>query len=110
MIQHPGRALPGTTVFKTALLNDIPAMTDPLGRHWDMPPNMREVVMDDTHVWLTKAQVRALPEYSSSYPSGTYDGKCWMRDGGDQQWLCWYYPSPKPKTINIGSRIIVITN
>jgi hypothetical protein len=110
MIQHPGRALPGTTVFKTALFNDIPPMTDPLGRHWHMPLNIREVAMDDTHAWLTQLEVDALPEYSTSYPSGVYDGKCWLRDEGVAKYLCWYGPHPEPKKCSINFRSIITVN
>jgi len=107
-IQQPGRSLPGTAVHKTAQFNAIPPITDPLGKHWRMPDNIREVPMDDEFAWLTEQQVQQLPEYSSSYPSGHYYGKCWKRDDGNGGfWLCWYYPNPKPNTISIGSRIII---
>ncbi len=85
----------------------IPLMTDPLGRHWRQPADIRKAPMDETHVLLTPRQVAGLAEYSSSYPSGTYDGKCWLRDGGDVRWLCWYQPHPQPGKIGIGFRIIL---
>jgi hypothetical protein len=90
------------------MYNEIPAMTDPLGKHWKQPADIREAEMDDTHVMLTKRQFDQLKEYSSSYPSGCYDGKCWKREGHDMWWLCWYHPHPKPDTIGIGSREILI--
>lgn len=85
----------------------IPAMTDPLGRHWPQPSDIREAPMDDKHVLLTRRQIAGLPEYSSSYPSGTYDGKCWMRDNDSVRYLCWYQPHPTPGKIGIGHRIIL---
>lgn len=85
----------------------IPQMTDPLGRHWRQPSDIREAPMDDKHVLLTAHQIAGLPEYSSTYPSGTYDGKCWKRINGDGQWLCWYEPHTMPGKIGIGNRIIL---
>jgi hypothetical protein len=85
----------------------IPPITDPLGRYWNQPTDIREAPMDDTHVLLTARQIDGLCEYSSSYPSGTYDGKCWLRANGDTRWLCWYHPHPQPGKIGIGSRIIL---
>lgn len=107
MIGRPGFSLPFQTVFGTGATNDIPEMTDPLGRHWRMPAGMRHVLMDKTHARLTARQLRDLPEYSSSYPSGTYDGKCWKRINGDAAFLCWYHPCAEAGMIGIGSRLIV---
>lgn len=109
-IAQPGRALPMTTVFTTSTYNEIPAMTDPLGKHWRQPAGLREAEMDDTHVMLAQHQVDGLLTYDSSYPSGCYDGKCWLRNGEDVQWLCWYYPHPAPNKISIGFREIIIIN
>lgn len=58
----------------------IPAMTDPLGRHWQQPQDIREAPMDDLLVLLTPAQFEGLSEYSTSMPSGVYPGKCWRRN------------------------------
>jgi len=88
-------------------LNTIPAMTDPLGRHWRQPYNIRQAPMDDTHVLLTPAQVNELMEYSSTYPSGTYDGKCWKAEQDNELYLCWYHPSPNPGKIGIDYRLIL---
>ncbi len=92
-------------------LNSIPPMTDPLSRYWDQPFDIRQALMDDTHVLLSSAQVAQLKNYSSSYPSGTYDGKCWKREQTNGWVLCWYHPHSKPNTIGIGSRLILeLTN
>jgi len=90
----------------------IPLMTDPLGRHWRQPADIRQAPMDETHVLLTPYQVAGLSDYSRSYPSGTYDGKCWKREGEDNAgapfwYLCWYQPHPQPGKIGIGFRIIL---
>lgn len=90
----------------------IPQMTNPLGRHWRQPADIRQAPMDDTHVLLTPRRIAGLPEYSSSYPSGTYDGKCWKRYGEDGEgqafwYLCWYQPHPTPGKIGVGFRIVL---
>lgn len=57
----------------------IPEMTDPLGKHWQQPRDIREAPMDDKIVLLTPRQFEGLSEYSTSEPSGVYPGKCWRR-------------------------------
>jgi hypothetical protein len=109
VIAVPGYSLPTTTVHLTQNPhNEIPPMTDPMGRSWRQPADIRLAPMDDTHVMLTRRQVDALPEYSRSYPSGTYNGKCWLRDGEDVQWLCWYKKHADPTKIGIDYREILI--
>ncbi|TWI65193.1 hypothetical protein IP91_02600 [Pseudoduganella lurida] len=85
----------------------IPLMTDPLGRHWQQPADIREAPMDDMHVLLTPRQIDGLLDYSRSYPSGTYDGKCWKREGEDCWYLCWYEPHAQAGKIGIGYRTIL---
>lgn len=85
----------------------IPEMTNPLGLHWRQPSDIRDAPMDDLHVLLTAQQFNGLAEYSTSYPSGTYDGKCWKREGEDQWYLCWYHPHIQPGKIGIGFRLIL---
>ncbi len=87
--------------------NAIPVITDPLGRHWPQPLGLRQAPMDDTHVLLTAGQVAELREYSYSYPTGTYEGKCWKRKQEGGWCLCWYQPHPEPNRIGIGHRIIL---
>lgn len=85
----------------------IPAMTDPLGAYWDQPTDIRLAPMDATHALLTQHQVDGLLDYSRSYPSGTYDGKCWKHKGDECWYLCWYQPHATPGKIGIGSRVIL---
>ena len=82
-------------------------MADPLGQRWRQPIDIRLAPMDDTHVLLTPQQVDGLLDYSHSYPSGTYDGKCWKRESDECWYLCWYEPHSQPGKIGIGSRIIM---
>lgn len=60
-------------------MTDIPEMTDPLGKYWHQPKDIREAPMDDKLVLLTPRQFDGLNEYSTSLPSGVYPGKCWKR-------------------------------
>jgi hypothetical protein len=106
-------AAPALCVAVPTARNVIPEMTDPRGKHWQQPADIRDADMDSTFVRLTQRQVADLPEYSSSYPSGMYDGKCWLREGEDEEertvrWLCWYEPHSDPKKIGIGFREISI--
>lgn len=75
----------------------IPAMTDPLGRHWQQPIDIRTAPMDDTHVLLYPSQFDGLVEYSTSIPSGVYPGKCWRTQLRDGSWIMrWYGEHPDP--------------
>ncbi len=68
----------------------IPVMDDPLGKHWEQPKDIRSAEMDDTHVLLTFRQMMGLHEYSSTFPSGVYPGKCWKRLQKGTWLLVWY--------------------
>lgn len=92
-------------------MNIIPEMTDPLGKYWEQPKDIREAEMDDTHVLLTQAQFDGLHDYSASLPTGTYDGKCWRAFGGrkDPNWhLGWFHPCDIVGQIGIGWRRIPV--
>lgn len=75
----------------------IPAMTDPMGRHWRQP-DPSAILLDYTHALMTSAVFKQLPEYSGSVPSGVYPGKMWRRHDGIfdrnatcRRWLlCWF--------------------
>jgi hypothetical protein len=99
----------------------IPAMTDPLGKHWDQPKDIREAPIDGTHVLLTRQQFEGLSEYSATFPSGVYPGKCWKRHepgptlpgerrrvGLSRWFLMWYGESHDPKLCSINHREIRI--
>jgi len=71
-------------------MNAIPIMTDPLGKYWKQPLDIRSAPMDGTHVLLSMRQFKELLEYSESFPSGVYEGKCWRRQEPSTWFLCWY--------------------
>lgn len=98
-------------------LNAIPPITDPMGKHWDQPP-LSAIEIDDAHALMSDATFKALPEYSSTIPTGVYPGKMWRRHDGlldqrckpsDRQWLlCWYGESDEPDACSINSRKVLI--
>lgn len=67
----------------------LPRMTDPSGRGWRQPPNLRDRVrIYETHATIDEADWLALPNYETSKPTGVYAGKAW-RCG---RYLRWYGP------------------
>lgn len=101
------------------MTNKIPQITDPLGRHWQQP-SPEKIAIDETHALMDYATFAALADYSSSIPSGVYDGKMWRRHDGifDRrfldsgvipEWLLmWYGPSDDPGKCSINSRKILL--
>lgn len=73
--------------------NEIPPMTDPLGKHWKQPKT-EDILIDDTHAVMGLDAFDALENYSHSQPSGVYPGKMWRGWGSDENgifwWLRWY--------------------
>jgi hypothetical protein len=85
----------------------IPEMTHPLGQHWDQPKR-EDILIDREGRALVSTRVfKALPEYSSTIPTGVYEGKMWRRHEGDRWFLCWYGPSDKPDQCSINARILL---
>lgn len=73
--------------------DQIPVMDDPLGRHWRQPSGLRErVTLDATHALVEERDFVALPEYSTTIPTGVYPGKAWRRQEGLTWLLCWFGP------------------
>lgn len=65
----------------------LPRMTNPLGKHWRQPPDLRDRVgVYETHATIAEPDWLALPRYDSTLPSGVYAGKAWRRG----PFLCWY--------------------
>jgi hypothetical protein len=90
-------------------MNAIPPMTDPLGKYWEQPPDIRGALMDDTHVILRPDQLAGLHEYSTSIPTGVYPGKCWKRWGKGVWVLVWFGDVPsKPDQCSINWRTVLI--
>ncbi len=78
------------------MTHPIPAMTDPLGRHWKQP-RRDQIEIDCNHALMPRSAFDQLLEYSATTPSGTYPGKMWKAHLPDGRgWaLRWYGPSYK---------------
>ena len=93
---------------------------DPLSRGWHQP-NADELLIDDTHVIMTRKFFDQLHDYSLSQPTGAYQGKMWKkqrweveeRDGQRyRKWLgiwvlCWFGPHPDPGYVSNNYREIL---
>lgn len=87
----------------------LPAMTDPLGRHWQQPKR-ENVLIDDRHACCTRADFDLLPEYSATIPTGAYVGKMWKRRQPDRWLLCWYAPADKPDHVVVHWRELIVVD
>jgi hypothetical protein len=94
--------------------NVIPPMTNPLGKYWTQP-GLDEVVITDKTATMTQDAFDLLHEYSSSMPTGAYEGKMWKArrfflPGGEFEWaLIWYgYSKIGPGYVSNNYRGIVI--
>ena len=97
--------------------NFIPFITHPLGKHWDQPDPER-ILLDDKHALMDERTFNALPEYSSTIPTGVYEGKMWKRHDGvldprcrpeQHKWMLgWFGPSTVPDNCSINFREILI--
>lgn len=84
----------------------IPAMVDPLGAHWNQPDRNR-IAIDSTHALMDEATFLSLAEYSTSYPSGVYEGKMWKAKCRGKWWLRWYGYSVNPDCCSNNQREIL---
>lgn len=72
----------------------IPAITDPLGRHWQQP-SPDEILIDTTHALMSEVTFNQLLDYSQSQPSAVYAGKMWKCFSDGRWFLCWFGESLK---------------
>lgn len=87
----------------------IPNMTHPLSRAWDQP-SREKILVDDNSAVMENATFEQLKNYSTSIPSGVYEGKMWRRLIGIDWYLCWYYPGDRPSTCAVDKRKIIISD
>lgn len=89
-------------------MNQIPPMTDPLGKHWNQP-DQDSILIDDFHAVMDQRSFDTLSNYSSTIPSGVYDGKMWKCLSAKDGWLLgWYGPGKKENTCSINYRMILV--
>ena len=83
-------------------------MTHELGRYWDAP-NISEIEVDEESALMSESAFRKLKNYSSSIPSGVYEGKMWKCETKDGWYLRWYQNIPNnDKDCAILSRKIIL--
>lgn len=93
----------------------IPEITHPLGRYWEQP-DRKLIQISPEHAYMSQKAFDELHEYSSSIPSGKYEGKMWKsharwREGEkiiDQWSLVWYDVDPDPNMLSIKKRVIIV--
>lgn len=101
---------------KTINRNYIPDMVHPLSKGWFEQPKREDITIDDTSALMSEKSFKMLHEYSTSQPSGVYEGKMWKAHwyeliDGKKVWdwyLCWYGLSTKPGSVSNNSRKIII--
>lgn len=90
----------------------IPPITDPLGKFWNQP-DLKLILIDDTHALMEMATFEGLADYSCTMPSGVYPGKMWRcrvkYDDESMGWLLrWYGESEKPGYVSNHHRRIIL--
>ncbi len=84
----------------------LPEMTHPLSAHWYQPKAEDVAVYNDIAI-MDETTLEELAEYSTSIPTGAYEGKMWKAFGTRGGWyLCWYGPDDDPDMVSINRRPI----
>ncbi len=92
-------------------LQEIPPMSDPLGKYWDQPCRSK-ILIDDKIALMDRQTFRELMAYDNSTPSGVYVGKMWSRsiydrNGEAHRLLLWFGESDDPDRCSINFRDVV---
>ena len=85
----------------------IPPITEPLGKHWQQP-HRRFIELDDTHALMSEQTFKGLKEYSTSIPTGRYEGKMWKGFIKGEWYLVWLAPDTNHNLLRIEKRTILI--
>lgn len=87
----------------------IPVMTHKLSSGWDQP-STEKILVDDESAVMDNKTFEQLKNYSTSIPSGVYEGKMWRRLIGIDWYLCWYCQSDRPSMCAVDKRKIIISD
>ena len=88
--------------------NIIPDMVHPLGKHWQQP-NRDNILIDDTHALMSERCLGELHDYSTSIPTGVYEGKMWKAHKKLlDAWVLRWYDHIEGKYMTIETREIII--
>lgn len=98
--------------------NYIPDMVHPLSKGWLKQPNRENIVIDDQYALMSQKDFDTLAEYSTSIPTGVYEGKMWkahkyelIDDKKVWHWfLCWFGLSNLPGKVSNNMREILLTD
>lgn len=71
-------------------------------------PHRRFIELDDTHALMSEQTFKGLAEYSTSMPTGVYDGKMWKGFANGEWYLVWFAPDKDPDKARIEKRKILI--
>lgn len=92
-------------VFESA--DFIPKMVHPLGKYWNQP-YLSNIRLRGDFAVMNKYCFDLLSEYSSTFPTGAYEGKMWKRKVEDGWRLVWYGKHPDPDMVSINHKQIKI--
>ena len=87
--------------------NTIPDMVHPLSKHWDQP-NRDNILIDNTKALMSGRSLGELHLYSTSIPTGVYEGKMWKSKFQNKWYLRWFEVEDEEKMLPILSREIII--
>jgi hypothetical protein len=103
--------------WSALMRNVIPPITDPLGQYWEQP-SREEILIDDDYALMNSQTLSRLHDYSTTDPTGVYEGKMWrgrevIRQGqklcfSDRWILRWFGLSDDPGKVSYNQRIILI--
>jgi hypothetical protein len=70
------------------------------------------ICFDQEHFLISRNNFELLPEYSTTRPTGVYDGKCWKIRRGESWWIgCYIEESPPhPDGLLTPVRLALIIN
>ena len=88
--------------------NIIPKITHPLGLHWQQPA-LENVLVDDVCALMSEIDFKELLEYSTTIPSGVYEGKMWKRRCKNGWLLGWYgFEVDEGKSVTTNFREVIL--
>ena len=87
----------------------IPPIVNPLGRYWDQP-DRENITIDEKSAIMSQADFEKLHDYSTSDPTGCYEGKMWKSYATTNHtwYLSWYDYHTDIAKIRVCSREIII--
>jgi len=85
----------------------IPNMVHPLSKHWDQP-SRKDIAIDDMYALMGRESFQQLKRYSTSIPTGIYEGKMWKARIGGKWFLRWFGIENKEGLLPLLIREIIV--